>query len=313
MKPTIFRENLVRDETQPIISNILTYIFISLSIAFTVIYTIQWSKPISDTKLISTVGTCSPILFECIGCRNMGCTLTGTGKMTLSSNQINITSFSYIPSNSTRIVYLCAGSNEWLILGQNSVDVGQCYKEYNYYGYCSNDPHYHPGCEPIPSIRDTLIGRLEISSGVWIDIFSELSNNNPAKTQALVEGKEYSVWVTKQLNSDKIIRSYTKTFVFSSAVQCFSGSNPEHSSYKCSAFHLSSMSWQENESLPNIFSLIGVIGGFIGIFYKCMFGIMWCIRRILMKLFSQESSVSINQKESSLNETEPVPFSIISS
>ena len=282
VRPTLLQEKVVQPEIFPILSTILTISFLTVTFSLSLIYFLSWLPSTTVTNLSSAAGTCQQMSFRCLGCPtrpDAGCTLTGTGPLTIQSNHLNISQFTIIPVNTTVSISVCSGEDEWLLLGFN---LSEIFPVGLYVGYC-----YYGSIGP-GTFGYNLFGEIEIGPNIW----SPLSSTKNQATDKTVHGSEYSRWTASFLNSSQIDQYYRPSLLLKSITTCWN--NPQAgTNYWCKAIRLSSVTWNLVETRSSFLALSGVVGGLLGLCYRISFFVMWLIRRIYTR-FILTSSREVN-------------------
>lgn len=265
MPPTLLQEKSLKPETLPWVSFGFSFLLIISVTTMSIIYGIDWWKPSLDTQVTADPELCSPINFKCLGCtKDLGCTLAARGKNTVNANRhlnLSMNSFTYVLTGESVIINLCAGSTESVILSLNSSaaeDSGHIG-----YGKCLYD-----------SIEKYLVGEIETRPGIWMPVKIE---EDPGATAQIIE---YSMWKTTLFSNGTTIRYQDNSIVESPSRFCFLSEKQSGNSYFCAAIRMSMFSWTIEESRSGLLTLIGIIGGLIGILYRICFWILILIRRI---------------------------------
>lgn len=266
MPPTILQEKALKPETLPWISTILSVLLIIAIITFTTIYTIDWWTPVFSTQVTPQPNTCYPIRFKCSGCtQQTGCSLVAQGTNTLNANthlNLSIDSIINIPNGAIRTLNICAGDGESIMISFNySVSMGPL----NYIGFCQ--PNL-----TIP-VYPSLVGYLETSPDQWspLNTFFDVNYN----THII----EYAMWQTILLSNGTTIRYQAGIVLPAPQYYCFPTVGHGFDKYFCTSIRMSMVTWIIEETRSGFLTLIGIIGGLAGIFYRLSFWFLLLLRR----------------------------------
>lgn len=265
MPPTLLQEKSLKPETLPWVSFGFSFLLIIAILTMSIIYGIDWWKPSLNTQVAADPESCSPINFKCLGCtKDLGCTLAARGKNTINSNKhlnLSMDSFTYVSTGETVIINICAGSTESVILSLNAS--ANEYAGRIGYGKCLYD-----------FIEKHLVGEVETRPGIWMPVkIPEVLGD----TSQIIE---YSMWKTTLFSNGTSIQYQDNSIVESPLYFCYLSKEQSGNFYYCAAIRMSMISWTIEESRSGLLTLIGIIGGLIGILYRICFWVLILIRRI---------------------------------
>lgn len=267
MPPTILQEKALKPETLPWISSIFSALLIIAAITFSIIYTIDWWTPVFSTQVTSQPDICYPIRFKCAGCtQQSGCSLVVQGINTLNANKHLNLSTNYIinvPTDAIRTLNICAGDGESIMISFNySAHIGAL----NYIGFC----------QPNRTISEypSLVGYLEISPDQWspLNTFFDVNYN----THII----EYAMWRTTLFSNGTTLRYQAGIVLPAPQYYCFPTVGHGFDKYFCTSIRMSMITWVVEETRSGFLTLIGIIGGLAGIFYRLSFWSLLLFRRV---------------------------------